>query len=209
MDTVSVLCSKDKHLMEDFSRRCIEQLKHHAVFRVFSGLFYGYMDENVRKEIDKDRFIIEDAARHFTADYKLEDINTHAIFEKTKEIDHTFLEKLSILPIFIDIRYDDIEDIRIQRIRLMSKVVYELLNNWKDASTFEETVKKTYTKKEFKKIIGLMLHLYNLETKLLSNFLSLHHPAKKIGKLFVETLFNTMEHIKDHMAEEVTRSIFE
>jgi hypothetical protein len=209
MDKVSILCSKDKRMMEDFSTRCIDQLKHHAVFRIFSGLFSGYMDENVRKEIEKDRFIIENAARHFKSDCKLEDIDTHAIFEKTKEIDRTFLKKLSILPIFIDIRYNDIENIRIERIRLMSKVFYELLNNWKDAGTFEEIVKNTYTKVDFKEIIGLMLHLYNLETKMLSNFLILHHPASKISNLFVETLFNTMENIKDHLADEITSSIFE
>ncbi len=208
MDNVDVLCDKDKRLMEDFSRRCVRKLKEHTMFRIFSGFCSGYMDENVRKEIAKDRFIIENAARHFISGSKLEEVDTHTAFEKTKEIDNAFLRKLAALPLFIHISYQHIEDIRMERIRLISQVVYELLKNWNDAETFDETVRNTYTKADFKDIISLMLHLYNRETKMLASFLSIRGPVANLGNVFTETLFTAMEQVKNHMADEITKSIF-
>jgi hypothetical protein len=208
MDKVDVLCDKDRHLMEDFSRRCIRKLTEHTMFRMFTGFCSGYMDENVKKEIAKDRYIIENAARHFNSGYKLEEVDTHAAFEKTKEIDNAFLRKLSTLPLLIHIRYQDIEGIRMERIHLMSRVVYELLKNWNKAETFDETVRNTYIEADFKDIISLMLHLYNRETKMLASFLSIRGPVAKLGNVFAEALFTAMEQVKDHMADEITKSIF-
>jgi len=123
MDRVNILCSKDVFLMNEFSRRCIDNLKDHFMFRVFSSIFHDFMDANVQKETDKDRLIIEHSAAIYTSGKNAEDIDLETIFEKTKDVDKRFIKKISVLPLLIEIKYSDIREIRKKRIKILSGVV--------------------------------------------------------------------------------------
>lgn len=208
MDRVKILCNKDRVLMKEFSRRCIDDLRDHLIFKVFFTLFRGFMDANVQKETDKDRLIIEHAASAFLAGKDFGDADVDGMFEKTKGVDREFIKKISTLPLSIDVRYTDIGDIRKKRIRVLSRMVVELLNNWNDPIPFIDVVKKTYTDSQFNGIIKDMLHLYNLETIKLTGSIRLLYPADIAKGLFTDALFNMMEQIREVTAREFTKRVY-
>lgn len=193
-------------MMYEFSKRCIKQIKNHFVLKPLISLFRDFLEDNVSKEIEKDRLIIQNAAKAFNRSDNINDLDIEEIFELTKEIDREFVEKVLSKPISIDVRYDDIGDIRKKRIKHISATVFELLSNWKDVMPFSDLVRITYKEKRFQEIITEILHLYNLETKVLSN--SIKIPGNKLKRLLEVKIFKTMEEASLNIADEFTRRIF-
>ena len=66
MDKIEILCAKDREMMHEFSRRSLHAVDRSLLSRTLS-FFSSYLDGNVRKEVDKDRLIIREAAAAFEA----------------------------------------------------------------------------------------------------------------------------------------------
>ncbi len=208
MDKVNLICSKNTTMMHEFSKRCILSLKTHFMFKMFFSFIQDFLEENVLKEIEKDELIIKDTATVFDDGNDVDKVDVDSIFEKTKDIDKEFVNKVSILPLLIDIRYDDIMDIRKKRIQIMSRTVFDLLSHWKDSTPFVSIIRGAYTEEHFKEIIGELLHLYSLETRTLSNSVKLLPPVNIAKKIFTTTIFNTMEGIIEGLASDCTKNVF-
>ena len=106
------------------------------------------------------------------------------------------------------VRYDDFAKIRKKRILAFSDMVFALLCNWRDGSLFKETVKNTYTENAYRDILGDILHLYNVETRLLSNSLTVRGPAGAVKDLFAEKLYVIMEETAQEITDSYTRRIY-
>jgi hypothetical protein len=206
MDKVGILCEKDSALMHEFSKRSLDRIRGHSLLSITLSFFSTYMEANVKKEVEKDRLIIEEAAAAFEAGQAACDLDLEDIFEKTKVVDKAFLDNLLIPSFTISVRYSDFADIRIQRIWRISRTVYAVLGKWPDAASFTDAVRKAYTGKEFKEIIVEILHLYNLETRMLGN--SIRSPFHKAISAYVETLFQAMEEAMEELANIYTQKIF-
>ena len=141
MDKVNLICSNNTTMMNEFSKRCISSLKTHLMFKMFFSLIQDFLEENVLKEIEKDELIIKDTATVFDDGNDVDKVDVDGIFEKTKDIDKEFVNKVSILPLLIDIRYDDIKDIRKKRIQIMSRTVFDLLSHWKNSTLFANIIR--------------------------------------------------------------------
>jgi hypothetical protein len=175
---------------------------------MFFSLIQDFLEENVLKEIEKDELIIKETATVFDDGNDVVKVDVDDIFEKTKDIDKEFVNKVSILPLLIDIRYDDIKDIRKKRIQIMSQTVFDLLSHWEDSTPFVSIIRGAYTEEHFKEIIGELLHLYSLETRTLSNSVNLLPPVNIARKFFTTTIFNTMEEITEGLAFDFTKKVF-
>lgn len=166
------------------------------------------MDANVQKEVEKDRLIIEYAATDFQKGTRREDVNLDAIFEKTKGIDRGFIEKISILPVSIEINYTLIKDIRQKRVRCIVSTVFDLLSRWEDSAPFADVVKKTYTETGFKEIIKEILHLYTIETRMINRAIQFLPPINMVKEVFVENIISIMEEEKEEMADDLAKKFF-
>ncbi len=206
MDKVGILCAKDSEMMYEFSRRSLHGLKARSPLSVAFPLFHQYINTNVKKEVEKDRLIIEEAVRAFDAGQPVCDLDLECIFENTKKIDKAFLENLVIPGFSINLRYSDFADIRIQRILHISSAVYALLKKWPDTASFSDAARNAYTGKEFKDMIAEILHLYNLETRMLGN--AIRSPFHKTITAWLEALFQSMESAKEALAITYTKKIF-
>ncbi len=208
MDKVGVLYDKDGDMMHEFSRRSLDRLA--AGSRLFMSLPFmsAYLDANVKKEVAKDRLIIEEAAEAFKAGKDACDLDLEDIFEKTKKVDQAFLNNLMIPTFSFSIRYSDFADIRIKRIWRISKTVYALLGKWPDTAAFADVVRNVYTEQSFKELIREILHLYNLETRMLIRSMGLLSPFSKAMTSRAETLFQAMEDAAEDMAHTYTNKIF-
>ena len=206
MDKVGILCEKDSIMMHEFSRLSLDRIKGHSLLSVTISFFSSYMEANVRKEVEKDRLIIKEAAAAFEAGRPACDLDLEDIFEKTKKVDKEFLDNLMIPSFSFSVRYSDFADIRIQRIWRISRSVYALLGKWPDGAPFADAAKKAYAGKTFKELIVEILHLYNLETRMLGD--AIRSPFHKAISAYVEALFQAMEETTEEMASDYTKKIY-
>jgi hypothetical protein len=207
-DKVSLLRSEHSEMMHEFSRQCVNRLNNNRAFRLFLSPFHHFVEANVAKEIEKDALIIGYAAVCFEGGRGAGDMDMDEIFEKTKNVDRAFLEKLPSL-LKVDVRYDDFKEIRKERIATLVSFVTELLKNWENSLSFSDLVRKTYGEKSFRKIIIDSLHLYNLETRMVgSNSIALPSLARRIKEHLVRTLFIEMEGAARDIADEYANKIY-
>jgi hypothetical protein len=206
MDKVAILCEKDREMMYEFSRRSVRDISVGSFLSVVLSFFSHYMDGNVKKEVNKDRLIIEEAAGAFFSGQPVCDLDLEDIFEKTKKIDQAFLEGLHVPSFSLTVRYSDFADIRIQRIWRIARTVYALLKNWGNGSSFCDVVKNAYTEQEFKDIIMEILNLYNLETRMLGQ--AIRSPFHSAITSYTEALYRAMEQATEELADAYTRNIF-
>ena len=194
--------------MHSFSRQSLSRAGQHSLLLAGLPLFSAYLDANVRKEIDKDRLIIEMASEKYNAGKPVCDLDLEDVFEKTKQIDKVFVNNLSIRSLSFHIRYSDFADIRIHRIWLISKTVYALLANWPEEASFAAAARTAYTGTKFKERLVDILHLYNEETKILSNSLRLFGPLNKAVGSYAEIMYQAMEEITNDITDVVTKKIY-
>lgn len=195
-------------MMYSFSQQSLKRAGNRSMLLSTLPFFSSYLDANVKKEVDKDRLIIETAAREFAAGRPVCDLDLEDIFDKTKEIDKTFLNNLIIPSLSFHVRYSEFADIRIQRIWLISKMVYTLLAKWPDTASFDDAVKTAYSDKRFKERLADILHLYNEETLILSKSIRLFGPLNKVVGSYAEIMYQAMEEITDAITGHYAKKIY-
>jgi hypothetical protein len=208
MSKIDVLCDTDREMMLEFSRLCVSRLNNYLPLKLFLSPFQHFLDANVLKEIEKDRLIIEHAAAHFESGGSRDDMDVNDIFEMTVKVDDKFVNKLSNPLFSVVIRYDDFAEIRKKRIAAFVNMVFDLLRNWQDEVPFPHIVKTTFAEESYGKVLNEVLHLYNVETRMLSNSFTFHGPAGRVKDLFAERLFTTMEKTAGEIALEYTRRVY-
>lgn len=208
MDKVAILCSRDSMIMHEFSALSLEQLKDRSFFCMPLPFLRTYMNANVGKEIDKDRLIIEYAAARFRENRTCCDYDIVEMFDMTKQVDKAFLRKVNVPSLSITIRYEDIASIRKSRIDILSRCVHDLLAHWKDDLPVEDAVRAAYRKQDFQETIAEILHLYNQETKQLSNSLRAFGPFQMAVGAFAGALYRAMEQAAEDLTAAYTRAIY-
>jgi len=208
VDNVGILCDKDNDFLHDYSRRCIERLTGHSLLSAPFPFLSGYLEGNIKKESDKDRLIIEHAAAAIAAGKEPGDVDVDDIFEKTKVVDKAFVRRLLIPSLSVHVRYEDIADIRKERIVRLSTAAGEVLQAWGKAESFSAVVRSIYSEEEFSRIIQDILHLYNLETRKLTGSITFFSPFSRAIGLFAESMFETMETVAASMVEEYAAKLF-
>ena len=208
MNKVDVLCEKDREMMLEFSGLCVRRLNNHLPLKLFLSLFQHFLDANVLKEIEKDRLIIEHAAAGFERGQASADMDLDGLFEITKKVDREFLNKLATPVLSMEVRYEDFAEIRKKRIASLGNMVFELSCNWHASLSFSDIVKNTFEENSYSKLLREVLHLYNVETRLLSNSITFHGPAGRVKDLFANKLFDTMEKTAGDIAVAYTRKVY-
>jgi hypothetical protein len=209
MDKTAILCEKDKVMLQEFSRRVVKRVTGRSL-PAFRLPFIGdYIDANVMKEVEKDRIIICHAAEAFAAGKGPDDMDSDALFEETKTVDHTFVKNLIIPSLSVRVRYEDFAGIRKTRIRLLANDVHRVLRGWDEASSFEERLRSAYAAEQFREAVIEILHLYNLETRMLSRSTRFFPPFRTAMKVFADTLFDVMEAVSRDLADDYAIKIYQ
>jgi len=208
MDKVAILCSRDSMIMHDFSKLSLEQLKNRSFLGMPLPFLRTYMNANVGKEIDKDRLIIEYAAALFQEGRMCCDYDIGEMFEMTKQVDKAFLRQVNVPSLSITIRYEDIASIRKSRIDCLSRSVHDLLGHWKDDLPVEDAVRAAYREQDFHDVITEILHLYNQETRQLSNSIRVFGPFQMAVDVFAGALYRAMEQAAEELTAAYTRAIY-
>jgi hypothetical protein len=206
MDRVSILADKNSAMMHEFSRRSLAEVHLGSFLSLTLPVFTRYLDANVGKEVEKDRLIIGEAAEAFFAGRPACDLDLEDIFEKTKAVDRTFLDSLAIPSFSISVRYSDFADIRIQRIWRIARTVYAVFEKWSENASFNDAVRNAYSEYEFRYILGEILYLYSLETRMLGD--AIRSPFHKTILAYLTALFDAMERVREGLAATYAKNIF-
>lgn len=208
MDKLKLLSEEYSSLMRNFSSRTISSLRHQTFFRMLIPALSRFLDENVEKEIRKDSLAIGLIFDAYRLEKKVSKSEFDSIIEKTKKIDQEFLQKTRSLPLSLTISYEQIEELRKKRMELIAKFVCTVLNHWIDEEPLYSALRLAYKKEELKKIIFKILHLYTLETKILSASVKLPLFLKGAGNSLSGILYETMEAVARELAEEWSSKVF-
>jgi len=208
MDKVAELCSRDKDVLYKFSDLTFRRLRGISHLVRPLKIFQQHMDINVGKEVEKDRLIVEYACSVFHLGGEIGPAYVDEVFEKTKDVDREYIKKMSLPLVSIEVRYEDIADIRKQRISCLSQAVHSLLSWWDDSGSFEEAVKTTFSAGRFQETISNILHLYSLETLKLTGSIKLIPPLRKVMNSFSQALFEAMEESTKELAAECMEKIY-
>ena len=207
MNMARLLCRMDEYVMREFSHRTTKALETHTLFRLSFLLFRSLLEHNVQKEIAKDELVIRHTAQALLAGKPAEAVDRHALYKKSLEIDAAFFRRVTFLPINIDIPYGAIEPIRKRRIDSLSLVTYHLLQRWNTQGRFHSALKTLYSNPELRQRITEILHLYSLETQILSRAVRL--PMQSSRDKLAAQLLETMERVGTDLANELTTQIYD
>jgi len=202
------LCDRDRELLTAFSKRALAHLTGRPLNALPLPFVTEYMSANVMKEVEKDRIIIEHAVADFEANTRFEELAVDDIFELTKTVDRTFVKGLMIPALVIKVRYEDIADIRKKRITCLLHAVFTLMEHWSDSLSFEARIRQAYSEQKFKATLAEILHLYNQETRALSNSIKFLNPFNTAISFFAGPLFDAMEAAANEVTADCTTKIF-
>ncbi len=208
MDKAGIIRRNDEIMMREYGRRCHTRLNRNILFRLIMPLFCDFMEANVAKELEKDAIIVTRAAAAFERGSRLEDGEVEGIFEMTKAVDRAFVIRMSVPLLTIKIPYEDIKAIRMKRIAILHRLVFDLLSDWKESLSFTRLIQRTFTPGRFRETIIDILHLYNLETRVLGSSVKLLPVADGAKNRYAHVLYTIMEDESKRIADEFTEKIF-
>ena len=200
MDKVKLLCSMNRQLMLEFSHRTTEGLERQHLFRMMMPVFRSFLELNVNKEVEKDSYIIRHAASLCQTTNKPTDEDVQLLLSKARQVDEKFLQQINPLPISITIHYQDIEAIRQQRIKLVLSECYKLLQQWQASSRFSQVVKSIYAETDLKEVLYNILHLYSMETRMLSRSVRVPSIMGMMRDSLSQSVYSVMDSVAKDMA---------
>ena len=208
MDRVRLLCSMNGYMMGAFSQRTAEGLKDYTLFRLLLPAFQSFLDINVRKEVEKDRRVIASAAAARKAGRMPDHTDTERLLKEAREIDTSFLRQAALFPIAIHIPYGEIEPTRQRRIELLLEVAWRLFGQWEDTPRFRVAVAGLYDPEQFRALLYEMLHLYGMETRMLSHAVHLPHVLTLARDSLTQAVYSVMERAAEELARTLTGQVY-
>ena len=195
-------------MMETFSQRTVEGLKSYTLFRLALPPFQSFLDINVDKEVEKDRRVIFQAADLLQSGARPDSTHVTALLQQAREIDHAFVRKAALFPVDIQIRYQDIEHYRQQRIELLLHASYRILGQWQNLSSFRAAVNALYEQAQFQELLHKILSLYAMETRMLSRSVRIPHLLSLARDAVTQTISKLMQQEAEALARSLTHVVY-
>jgi len=208
MDKAGLLCVMDRYMLEEFSRRTIAGLRNYALFNLLLGPLRDFLKSNVEKEIEKDRHVILHAASLVQSEKFPTSQDTQHLLVLARDIDRTFLQQTIKLPIELNIQYEEIESIRQQRIQSMLQESHHLFREWREMRCFRNALAMLYDAPQFAKLMFDILHLFSLETRMLSQAVRMPGLISFAREPLTQTVYVVMESVAHDLSTELAQRIF-
>lgn len=208
MDRVSLICAMDRYMLEEFSRRTTQGLKQHTLFRMMLGPLHTFLDINVNKEVEKDKQVILHAASLVQADKYPTQQDIQHLLSLARNIDQAFLQEALMLPVEFNLQYQEIEPIRQQRIQSLLHESHQLFRLWQDMTCLRNATAVMFDAPQFAKLLFDIMHLYSLETKLLSHSVRLPGLLAIARESLTQTIYVVMESVARQLSQELAGKLF-
>jgi hypothetical protein len=158
---------------------------------------------NVDKEVRKDALVITRAGAALAAGAPPGPEVARQLLEATKAIDRDFLDRLGRFPLRIEIPYERVVPLRMQRIGLVLQGAYRILGAWRRGRRLRDEC----TCDEFEQNVLEMLRLYAAETRALSGSVQLPGPLAVLRERVAQRLYDEMCGVAKQLARERARAL--
>lgn len=196
------------YMMREFSDRTVAGLKQHKLFRYLLPPFKSFFEVNLEKEIDKHEQIISCAVDALDRNTPPGDEYTDRLLNKSREIDQDFLHKAHSFSSAIDIHYHEIDRIRRHRIEHIIEACYNILLKWQTIPRFREVIAELYTREKFNSFLREILHLYVMETMVLSRSVKIPRRLARFRDSLIDTVHTVMDDSANELAADLTGIVF-
>ncbi len=168
MDPLALLLKVDRTLLEGFSKRTIDRLRAVVGLAMVLPHIEPFIAKNVGKEIVKDELVIRYAWEKRGDPVPFDAHTVQRLFDRTKEIDREFLRSITGFSLRINIPYDRVAPLRLQRIKETLDLSRLVMQEWHAG----RPVRSVITKPELEQRLLSIFTLYLKET------LAMHHSVQ-------------------------------
>jgi hypothetical protein len=190
-DTRAALIDFDRTLLREYSVRTLRAL-----------------EANVDKEFEKDCMVIDAGVAAATSGGSPSDVDTDALFGRTRDVDRTFIQKLSGLPVSLELEYDRIGPVRVRRIEHLLDFVFAICRGWQPGGGMAPAVQSSFDPQELQRVLAELLHLYAQETRFVCDGARLRGPARLVGRVLSERVTHAMQSVKDRVAQDTGERLY-
>lgn len=208
MDRPGVLAVLNRKILEEYSRRTSDTLRHALPLRLALPHLEPVLARNVAKEVRKDALVIRHAGKAVAAGASPDHGALHSLLEETKEVDRAFLAQVGRLPIKIVIPYDEIAPVRIERIERLHRAACRILDVWRAKRGVRTAVQACYPRAELDQLLLDLLRLYALETRALSRSVRLPAPLTPVRERIAQSLYDVMNDTAQRLAGELAGVVY-
>ena len=185
-------------LLHAYSRRCVRALR--PALRAALGSLEPILALNVDKEVRKDALVIAQAARSASPD------GLAALLARARDIDREFLASLGRFPVRLEIRYEDVEPVRRQRMqRLLDAAARLLAAPWRG---LRPAVRACYGERDFAAALAEHLRLYAMEIRALNRSVKVPALVSPLRSVVAERLHAIMDRESKALAHEVSTMLY-
>ena len=203
MDRAAALAALDRRMLEAFSRRTTDRLREALPLRIGLPRLEPFLAVNVAKEVRKDALVIRCAGEALAAGTAPGPEATHQILEATKAIDAEFLRSAERFPVRIEVSYERIAPLRLQRIERGLDLSYRVLRQWRAGYRLRELFART----ELERRLAGILDLYIEETLALSHSVRLPALLGALRARLARALRGVMSEVATELAREIAAAV--
>jgi len=203
MTPAYALVAWNRKILETYSQRTVVALRAVLPLRLALPSIESFLAENIAKEVEKDGLVIHRVAEALADGRTPDDEMVRQLLEASKEIDRAFMARVADFPIGIVIRYDEIEPIRMQRIKRLQAAVNQILQAWSQTGSGRAALRANHSRSEFERLIFDLMRLYARETQALSRSLRLPALLVPLRERLAQSLYSVMNEVAVRLANEV------
>jgi hypothetical protein len=208
VDRPGALAGLNRRILEAYSRRTIDRLRAALPLRVALPHLEPILARNVAKETQKDALVIRRAGAALAAGREPDREALTGLLEATQDIDKAFLAQVGMLPIRIVVPYHEIAPIRMQRIERLFAAACRILGAWCMERGLRAAVQESYPRAELERLLGDLLRLYAVETRVLSRSVQLPMLLVPLRDRISQSLYEIMGDVARRLAGELSNAVF-
>lgn len=194
----------NRRLLGEFSRRTVDALRSALPLRAGLPQLEQFLAHNVAKEVRKDTLVIRRAAEAAAADARPALLE---LLQSAKQIDRDFLRRTVRFPIGIDIRYQEIDPLRLRRMERLFGAAQSVLAAWPQGQGAREALRAAFAREELERLLAEILGLYAQETLALSRGVRLPALLRPVRELAMQRLVGIMQSIARRLATDAARAV--
>jgi len=208
MDRADALAALNRRMLHAYSARTVSALRQSLPTRLALPYLEPILVLNVAKEVRKDALVIRRAAQAVAAGAAPTGEAVQELFVATKAIDDDFLQGVKDFPVQIRIPYEEIEPVRVSRIRYVLHAAHRILAAWREPVRLRAALRATYGKADLELLLCVILDLYARETRALSRSLRLPAALMPLAARVAHHLSSVMADAGTRLALDVARGVY-
>jgi hypothetical protein len=201
MHKARLLAELNRQILIAYSRRTTAALRARLPLPVALPWLDQLLLSNVEKEVRKDAQVLRRAVQLAKAGQPIDDALVAALLQMAREIDSDFLARARS-PLQIPIRYEAVNPVRTQRIRMLLDAGSRLSVAWSPRRKLRTALAEIFPAAELERLLFELMVLYARETQVLGESVRMPALLSPLRRRVLASLFETMEKTAQALARE-------